>query len=47
MKLAMGEAAEIVTTGQRVFPAKAVELGYEFHYARLVPALESILGAGE
>jgi uncharacterized protein len=42
--LVMGEAAEILTTGQRVFPAKAVELGYEFHHTRIVPALESILG---
>jgi uncharacterized protein (TIGR01777 family) len=42
--IAMGEAAEVVTDGQRVFPQKAVDLGYEFHHARLVPALESILG---
>lgn len=42
--LAMGEASVIVTTGQRVMPKRAVELGYEFHQARLVPALESILG---
>jgi uncharacterized protein (TIGR01777 family) len=40
----MGEAAEILTKGQRVYPKKAVELGYEFHYTRLLPALESILG---
>ena len=40
----MGEAAQVVTTGQRVYPRRAVELGYEFRYARLVPALESILG---
>jgi uncharacterized protein (TIGR01777 family) len=40
----MGEAAQVVTTGQRVYPAKAVEHGYEFRYTRLVPALESILG---
>jgi len=44
VQLAMGEAAEILTTGQRVLPRKAIELGYEFRYARLVPALESILG---
>jgi uncharacterized protein (TIGR01777 family) len=44
VKAAMGEAAEIVTTGQRVYPARAVELGYEFHHAKLVPALDSILG---
>lgn len=42
--LVLGEAASIVTTGQRVFPKKAAELGYEFRHARLVPALESILG---
>lgn len=44
IEAAMGEASMILTTGQRVFPKKAAELGYEFRYARLVPALESILG---
>jgi uncharacterized protein (TIGR01777 family) len=44
IELGMGEAAEILTKGQRVFPKRAVELGYEFRYARLIPALESILG---
>lgn len=44
--LLMGEASVIVTTGQRVEPKRAVELGYEFRYARLLPALESILGDG-
>jgi len=44
VKAAMGEAAEILLTGQRVQPKKAIELGYEFRYVRLVPALESILG---
>jgi uncharacterized protein len=43
VELAMGEAAEILTTGQRVAPRRAVELGYPFHAARLMPALESIL----
>jgi len=43
IELAMGEAASIITTGQRVYPRRAVELGYEFQRARLVPALESIL----
>jgi uncharacterized protein (TIGR01777 family) len=46
LKLALGEAAEIVTTGQRVFPRRAVDAGYEFHHARLLPALESILSPG-
>jgi NAD dependent epimerase/dehydratase family enzyme len=44
LSLALGEAAEILTTGQRVFPKKAVDLGYEFHHTKIVPALESILG---
>jgi uncharacterized protein (TIGR01777 family) len=44
IKAAMGEAAEILLTGQRVRPKRAIELGYEFQHARLLPALESILG---
>lgn len=44
IQMVLGEAATIVTEGQRVFPKRAAELGYEFRYARLVPALESILG---
>lgn len=44
VEAAMGEAAVIATTGQRVYPKRAIELGYEFRYARLLPALESILG---
>ncbi|MBK8254105.1 MAG: TIGR01777 family protein [Polyangiaceae bacterium] len=40
----LGEAAEVVTESQRVLPKRAIELGYEFRYARLLPALDSILG---
>jgi hypothetical protein len=43
----LGEAAEIVTESQRVLPRRAIELGYEFRYARLVPAIESILGSSQ
>ncbi len=43
VKLAMGEAATILLDGVRVIPRRAIDLGYEFHRARLVPALESIL----
>lgn len=39
----LGEAAEIVTDSQRIYPRRAVDLGYTFRYARLMPALESIL----
>jgi uncharacterized protein (TIGR01777 family) len=43
IKVAMGEAAEIITTGQRVLPQRAEELGYEFRWPNLDPALASIL----
>ena len=39
-----GDAADVILTGQRVFPKRAAELGYEFRQARLLRALESILG---
>jgi uncharacterized protein (TIGR01777 family) len=44
LRLGLGDGAEIVTTGQRVHPKRAIELGYEFRRARLMPALESVFG---
>jgi uncharacterized protein (TIGR01777 family) len=44
LKLMYGEMAEIVTTGARVLPAKALVLGYEFHYPELEAALRAALG---
>jgi NAD dependent epimerase/dehydratase family enzyme len=44
LRLMLGDAAEVAVTGQRVYPKKAAELGYEFRQARLMRALESILG---
>ncbi|MGK4002839.1 TIGR01777 family oxidoreductase [Sorangium sp. So ce1036] len=44
VKLGLGDAAEIITTGQRVYPRRAEELGYTFRRADLVPALQSIFG---
>jgi len=38
-----GEMAEIVTSGARVMPAKALVLGYEFAQPQLEPALRSAL----
>jgi uncharacterized protein (TIGR01777 family) len=38
-----GEMAEIVTTGQRVLPAKALVLGYQFRHPDLREALDSAL----
>jgi uncharacterized protein (TIGR01777 family) len=43
LRLLYGEMAEIVTTGQRVLPAKALVLGYEFRYPHLPEALASAL----
>ena len=43
IKVAMGEAAEFITTGQRAVPHRAEELGYEFRWPSLDPALASIL----
>lgn len=43
IKLGMGEASEIVTTGQHVVPHRAQELGYEFRWPNLDTALASIL----
>ncbi len=39
-----GEMAEIVTTGVRAVPAKALVLGYQFKYPRLDQALRATLG---
>jgi uncharacterized protein (TIGR01777 family) len=38
-----GEMAEIVTSGARVMPAKALVLGYRFAYPQLEPALRAAL----
>jgi NAD dependent epimerase/dehydratase family enzyme len=35
--------AEIVTTGQRAVPARALELGYEFRHTDLDAALRAAL----
>jgi len=43
LRLMYGEMAEIVTTGARVMPAKALVLGYEFAHPHLEQALRSAL----
>jgi uncharacterized protein len=45
LRLLYGEMAEIITTGARVVPAKALVLGYEFRHPQLEEALRSVLGA--
>jgi uncharacterized protein (TIGR01777 family) len=41
--LALGEVATVITKGQRVVPAKLLDLGYQFKYPRLADALRSIV----
>jgi hypothetical protein len=43
IKLLYGEMAEIVTTGQRVVPARLRELGYEFRHPEVEEALRDVL----
>ncbi len=43
LHLLYGEMAEVVTTGQRVRPARLLELGYEFRQADLDRALDDVL----
>jgi uncharacterized protein (TIGR01777 family) len=44
LKLLYGDMAQIVTTGQRVLPARLLELGYQFRYPELEAALRDVLG---
>ncbi len=43
LKLALGELADAVATGQRVVPKKAIDLGYRFRHPDLEPALRDLL----
>ncbi len=45
LKALYGDMAEIVTTGARVLPAKALVLGYAFSQPVLEPALRSAIGS--
>lgn len=44
LSLALGELGSMMTTGQRVHPAKALSSGYVFRYPTLEPALRAIVG---
>jgi uncharacterized protein (TIGR01777 family) len=44
LRVAVGEMAGDLVTGQRVLPEKARSLGFEFRYPRLEPALRAIYG---
>ena len=43
LRLLVGEVAGVITTGQRVVPAKAIALGYKFKYPHLADALRAIV----
>jgi uncharacterized protein len=47
LKLLLGEVAGCVTTGQKVLPAKALALGYQFKYPLLADALRAIFAPAE
>lgn len=42
VKLALGELASLLLTGQRVIPEKIIEAGYKFRYAEINEALKAI-----
>jgi uncharacterized protein len=42
LRLALGELADVVLTGQRVVPDKAQRLGFDFRYATLEAALRNL-----
>src|SRR5437764_9557169 len=44
LRLLLGQVAEIITTGQRVLPKRALELGYRFQYPEVGPALKAMFG---
>ncbi|MDX1436825.1 MAG: TIGR01777 family oxidoreductase [Anaerolineales bacterium] len=45
-KLAFGEVASVVLTGQRVVPERLQELGFEYQYPEAVAAIKDVLGGG-
>ena len=42
MKAVLGEQSLIILEGQRILPAKALELGFKFRYPRLQEALNDL-----
>ncbi|MDN5348569.1 MAG: uncharacterized protein PWP65_2134 [Clostridia bacterium] len=43
LKMALGEMANLLLTGQRVLPARVLQEGYQFRYPKLTEALEDLL----
>ena len=44
MRVLYGDMAEIVTTGQRALPTRALERGYAFRHTELEAALRDAVG---
>jgi len=44
LKLLLGEMADVLLTGQRVVPKRAITEGFKFKLGELGPALAMILG---
>jgi hypothetical protein len=44
LRAVFGEMSEVITTGQRALPAKALMAGFEFHHPGLEGALQAVLG---
>jgi uncharacterized protein (TIGR01777 family) len=45
LRILYGEMAEIVATGQRAIPARLRELGYQFRFSEIDPALADVLAS--
>jgi uncharacterized protein len=43
LRLALGKVASVVTTGQRVLPKKALDLGYTFKYPEIEAAMADVV----
>jgi uncharacterized protein (TIGR01777 family) len=46
LRLMLGQVASVITSGQRVLPKKALELGYTFRFPDIDSALRDVLAVG-
>ena len=47
LRIGMGEASEIITKGQTVYPKRLLDEGYKFTFATLEDAIVNLLNSGE
>lgn len=43
LELLLGDAAQVILTGQQVLPQRVMAMGFQYQYPTLTPALQSIL----